>query len=246
MKDVSHHHHVSLRQIVLEEVAGLELQPVCDANSRHVFLEDRRHFREVETRAGEMRIREGDLRRQIALGRADVDERAVVLPRKRVRDRQVRAVADPRHRRQEFPQPRRLGIQRLEQPRRARLHLVLRQPRPQRLGQAAPERVKAVIAHLEDAADIRRLAAVEEQIGFRSIRVDVAGPRQKPEGDERVEEVARRSRMQAKPASQRIVRFGASRQFGEHAHFNGAQQRFRRPERKTGLQNLLGCQLVGH
>ena len=61
----------------------------------------------------QMRIRECNLRSQVALRGADVDERAVVLPGKAPRDRHVGAVADPGHRREKVLQPSRIGVERL-------------------------------------------------------------------------------------------------------------------------------------
>ena len=69
----------------------------------------------------QVRIGQRDLRREVALRRADVDEGLVVLPRKRARDRQVGAVADAGHRGEELLQPRRIGVERLEQAGRRRV-----------------------------------------------------------------------------------------------------------------------------
>ena len=71
------------------------------------------------------------------------------------------------------------------------------------LGEMSPERIQAVVGHLEDAADVGRLAAIEEQIGLGRVGVAVAARAQEAERDERIEEVARRARVQAEPPAER-------------------------------------------
>ncbi len=68
-------------------------------------------------------------------------------------------------------QPRRIGIERLEESRPADLDLVLRLTGAKRLGQISPERIEAVVRHLEDAADVRRLVPIEKEIGLGRVRV---------------------------------------------------------------------------
>ena len=92
-----------------------------------------------------------------------------------------------------------IGVERLEEARAAALDLVLRLPGAQRLGEVAPERIEAMVRHLEDAADVGRLLPVEEQVGLGRVGVAVAGALQEAERDQRVEEVARRARVQAEP-----------------------------------------------
>jgi hypothetical protein len=36
----------------------------------------------------------------------------------------------------------------------------------------APERIEAVVGHLEDSADVGGLAAVEVEVGFRAVVID--------------------------------------------------------------------------
>ena len=81
MEDVSHHEHVGFRQLVREEVAGGEPEPFLHAVVFDVVLEDRRHLGQVEADAREVLVRERDLHREVALGRPDVDERLVLVPR---------------------------------------------------------------------------------------------------------------------------------------------------------------------
>ena len=111
-------------------------------------------------------------------------------------------MADAGHRREELLQARRIGVERLEEARAAGLDLVLRLPGAQRLGEVPPERIEAVVRHLEDAADVRRLLAVEEEIGLgRVARSDRRSRCEEAERHQRVEEVARRARVQAEAAA---------------------------------------------
>ena len=101
-------------------------------------------------------------------------------------------MADARHRREELLQPRRIGVQRLERVRGRRASTSFcGWPVRKRLGQAAPERIEPGVRHLEDAADIRRLVPVEEQIGLRSVRV---ARRRSASRNPRATSVSRKSR----------------------------------------------------
>ncbi len=78
------------------------------------------------------------------------------------------------------------------------------------------------------------------------VSVRIALPLQKAERHERVEEIARRTRMKTRACVERLEALGSVRQLGEHPHLDGTEQRLRRPERKTGLQNLVGRRLALH
>ena len=80
MQDVAHHQHVGLGQRVGEEVAGGEAQAVAEPEAGDVLVEDRLDGRQVEAAAGEVRVGQRELHRHGALGAADVDTRAVILP----------------------------------------------------------------------------------------------------------------------------------------------------------------------
>jgi hypothetical protein len=155
-------------------------------------------------------------------------------------------VADAGHGLQELFEARRLGVERFEDARAAALRFVLWEPGAQGLGEMSPERIEAVIGHLEDAANVRRLLAVEEEIGFRRVGVTIALTRQEPQRDQRVEEIERRSGVQPEPAAERGERFGAFRQFSEHAELDGAEQRLGGPECQPCLHDPFGCQLRVH
>ena len=70
----------ALRQVVCEEVAADEVQPSLQAVVLDELLEHRRHLGQVEADAGEVWVRERDLHGEVALRRADVDERLVLVP----------------------------------------------------------------------------------------------------------------------------------------------------------------------
>ena len=128
---------------------------VSQAVARHVLLEHRRDAGQVESPALEVRVGEGDLDGQVALGGADVDEARTLAPGEPLGDLHVRAMADPGHGREEALEPGGVGVERLEQRDIAGLRLVLEPAGAQRLGQGAPEAVEAVVRHLEDPAGAR-------------------------------------------------------------------------------------------
>jgi hypothetical protein len=86
VQDVPHEYHVGVREVLLKEVARLKREPVCDARRRDVFLKHRRHFRQVESHPPQVWAGQSNLRREISLGRAYVDERAVIHPREHAGD----------------------------------------------------------------------------------------------------------------------------------------------------------------
>ena len=109
-------------------------------------------------------MRERDLDRHGALGAADVDDAAVILPGELGRDRLPGADADAGHRARELRQPLRVGVERREEV-LAALGLVLRLAGAQALGQRPPEPVQPGVRHLQHAADVGRLGPVEEEVG---------------------------------------------------------------------------------
>ena len=82
-------------------------------------------------------------------------------------------------------------------------------------GETAPEAIEAHARHLQHAAEIAGLIAVEKQISIGSIAVMVLGALQEAESDQRVEKIAGAARMQSQPAAQIVKRRRAMRQFGE-------------------------------
>ena len=107
-------------------------------------------------------------------------------------------------------------------------------------GQGAPESIQAVVRHFENAADITWLRLVEKEIGIRSVLIDPPFPLEKPEGDERVEEVPRAARVQPEATLEGFEIRGMAGEFGEHLHFHGAEQRFGGPECEAGLKDAIG------
>ena len=83
-------------------------------------------------------------------------------------DGQVGAAAHAGHGLQELLQPRRIGVKGHERVGVAVFGFVLRKPSAQRRGEMAPEGIEPLVGHLQNAADIGRLALVEEEIGGRA------------------------------------------------------------------------------
>jgi len=168
----------------------------------------------------------------------------VALPRELRRDGHVRPAAHAGHRAQELPELERIGIKRGERIESA-LRLVLRFTAAQRRGEFAPIRIEPAVRHFENAADVRRLGLVEEQPGFRRVPIDAVDALQKPEGDQGVEKVARRPRVESEPPAQRLRIARLLGELGEQPDLHRAQQGFRSPEGQTGLENAIGRKVHG-
>ena len=211
-----------------------------------VTLVDGADCGQVEVDAREVRVRERDLDGQAALRAADVGEGLVVIPGKLPRDGARRAEAQSRHRAEEPFEPRGVCIERAEEV-VAALDLVLRPPRPQRLGQRAPEGVETRVGHLQHAAHVGGARAVEKRRGLG--RVVVALVRvafENLQRDERVEKVARAARMQAETLAYGLGRRRPLRDLGEEVELDGAQKRLRGPEAEPQLHDVVGRQRLRH
>ena len=209
----------------------------------NVFLEDRCDLRQVEAGALQVRVGERHLRSEVALRGSGIDERLVVLEGELRGDRLVRGLADAGHRGEEAAQSRGLGVERGEEG-AALLHLVLRQAGVQRLGEVVPEAEQAFVRHLEHSADVGRLALVEEQAGRSGVAVRALLALEKAKRHERVEEVARRARMQAQPRAQCFAVQGLLREHGEEFHADGAQEHLRPPEAEAHLHDVFGSDVL--
>ena len=100
---------------------------------------------------------------------------------------------------------------------------MLRLARPQSLGEMVPEAEEPEVGHLEDAADVRRLPPVEEEIGLGRVRVDAAVPLQEAERDEGIEKIERGSLVQPEALAQIVGRRRFLRQPREDLELDGAQ-----------------------
>ena len=196
MKDVAHHENVGARQRVVEKVSAAEAEAICEPVSGDVGAEDRLDGWEVEAAAGEVFVHPRDRDRDSALRTTDVDHAGVVAEWELLRDRLPRGGTEAAHRTRELRQLGGVGVERFEEV-AAGLHLALRLPGSQSLGQRSPEPIQAGVRHLQNTADVRRLGRVEEQIGRRSIGVAaVVVTLEHPERHQRVEEVSRTAGMQ--------------------------------------------------
>ena len=88
----------------------------------------------------------------------------------------------------------------------------------------APESVQAVIGHLQEPADIRRLAFVEEEVCAWRVRVDAIATFEKAQCDESVQKIPVRPRMKAKPVPDGFSVLGVSRELGEELHLDCAKK----------------------
>jgi hypothetical protein len=123
----------------------------------------------------------------------------MLLPVELPRDRRGGGEAQAGHAGEELAQARGVAVERAEEVVAAVADLVLRLAGAQALGQRAPERVQPRVAHLEDAAGVRGLGLVEEEVRVARVAVLrlLTGPvaLEHLQGHQRVEEVAGRARV---------------------------------------------------
>jgi hypothetical protein len=217
----------SKRQALLEPMPG------------DVTLEHGLHRLQVEAIAGQMRMPAGDLDGQRSFGAAEVGEGLVLPPWERRRDGPRRRQADARHGAEEHLEPPRVGVDGLERIGATAAGLVLRRAGDQRFREIAPEAVQAPVHHLEDAADVRRLGAIEIVLRLGRVGIPtVRQPLQHAERHEGIEEVARGALMQADAPADLVeaCRPGLG-QDREHPELDRAQEGLRAPERGSELQD---------
>src|SRR6201996_6398149 len=224
VKDVAHHHDIGLRDRCVEEAAGLEVNARREAVGSDVFLEDGADRGQIEADALKMRMGERDLRDEVALCSAYVDDRLVLLPGKLTRDRQVGSVTDAGHRAQEVAEAIGLSVERFEGIVAAVARFVLGFACAERGGEVAPEMVETGVGHLEQATDVGGLVLVEKVGGARGVGVVSVVALEAVEGDESVEEVAGRARMKADAAADAGEGLRTICEHGEELEFNSAEQ----------------------
>lgn len=66
---------------------------------------------------------------------------------------------------------------------------------------------------------------VEKRVGVGRVPIDAVGPLEEPERDKRIQEVARRPRMQPNASAERVEILRTVRQLRKQLHFDRAQQR---------------------
>ena len=224
----------------LKKLPATELHPRLQPLIRHVLLEDRTDFRKIEPDAQKVRVFPRHLRQQIALRRPDVGHRLVLGPGKLRGDRLVGPAAHARHRLQKLFQPCRIGVDGFKYRRASALQFALRQSRTQSLRQIVPMPKQTVVGHLQNAADIRRLALVQKKFCRWSIRIDPVAPLEKSQRDQCIQKIPRRSRMQSQPPRQRLQILRVLCQLGKDFHLHRAQKRLRGPESQAGFRMCSG------
>ena len=206
-----------------KEAARLEANPRRKTIFFHVLFKDGGHLGQIETHAIEMRVLERDLHHQVALRCSAIGHGFVIGPGELLRDGEIRPAAHAGHGAQKRLKPGRIGIERGKDVRFTRL-FALPFPRAKRKGEAAPMPVEALVCHLQNAADIGRLALVQKQVRRRRVAIVAILALQESQSDQRVEKVSGGTRMKAKTSGQCMPFFGAAGKFGEHFHLHGAEQ----------------------
>jgi hypothetical protein len=153
VQDTPHNEYICCWQRVLDEVARVEAQPVAEAVRVDVFFEEWPDGRQVEASAREVVVGLGHLYRQGALGRSDVHEGLVSVPRELVGYRHRRAEAGAAHGFEETLEAGWVGVKGGEEV-LPTFRFVLGLSGAQRLGERALERVQPRVGHLEQAPDV--------------------------------------------------------------------------------------------
>src|SRR5262249_62013021 len=86
----------------------------------------------------------------------------------------------------------------------AGLGFVLREACAQRFSQRPPEPVQARIEHLENAAYVRRLGTIQEQVRRGCVGVTAVSPLQQSKRNQRVEEIERGSFVELRSTAERV------------------------------------------
>src|SRR3546814_7000921 len=103
-----------------------------------------------------------------------------------------------------------------------------------------PEAKQPGVGHLQDAADIGGLVAVEIEIGRRGIGVSAVAPVQHPQRDERIEEVAGAPFMEPEPPPQRLAVERSRSKLGAQAELDGPQQSLPATDAAADLHDGIG------
>ncbi len=244
VEDVAHHDDVGGGEGAVEEAAGMEADAAGEAVGGDVVLEDGADFGEVKADAGEVGVGESDLRDEVALGGADVDGGGVVLEGELAGDGHVGAVADAGHGFEEAAETVGIGVEGGEGAGFAGAGLVLGLAGAEGGGEVGPGGIKALVGHLEDAADVGGLVFVEEEVGGGGVVVEAVAALEEVEGDEGVEEVVGGAGMEAEAGAELGERTRLPGELGEDLHFDGAEEGFGGPEAEAYLQDVVGKWLI--
>ena len=91
MEYAPHDQHFSTGQRVLEEVAGMEAEPIREPVLLHITIEGLLEGRQIETTTRQVSVVLRDLNEETALGGTNIDDCLVIVPRELHGER-------PRHR----------------------------------------------------------------------------------------------------------------------------------------------------
>ena len=86
-----------------------------------------------------------------------------------------------------------------------------------------PERIKTLVGHLEDSADVGRLALIQKEVGRGRVVILAVQALEKAQRDQRVQEIARRTRMQAETSLDCCEVLGVLGKLGKQFDLDGAQ-----------------------
>src|SRR5262249_45359943 len=149
---------------LLEKVKGRKAEPFLQSVLRDVLLEDRPNDGEVGANPAQVLVRLCEYDRQPALRRADIDERLVLRPGEVLSQGVGDTQAEAGHGGKELLETLGITVERIEEV-PSMLGFVLWSSGFEAFREIAPEAEQASTHHLEHAADVSGLGAVEIKIG---------------------------------------------------------------------------------
>lgn len=135
-------------------------------------------------------------------------------------------MADAGHSTQKALETLGIGVESLENRLAAAADFILRKAGPQAFSQVPPVTVETLAGHFQDAADVGGLLLVEKKVCGLRIGIVPIAALEKTEGDESIEEISRRPRMQTDAILYTFKALGLACQLCKEAEFDGTEKCF--------------------
>src|SRR5436853_4559482 len=103
-----------------------------------------------------------------------------------------------------------------------------------------------MVGHFQNAADVRGLALVQEQVSAGRIAINPVAALEEAKCHQRVQKILGRTRVKSQPVPQSLAALRLPRELREQLHLHCAQERLRGPEAKAELHDLIWCRIVTH
>src|SRR5262249_23443225 len=126
------------------------------------------------------------------------------------------------------------------------LGLILRLARPQAFGEVGPETKETGAHHLQHATQVRRLGAIQVQVGRRRIGILALLALEHAQSNQGVEKIARAALVKLEPGPNLLQRQRPPGQRGKESQFHRAEQRLGTPVAKAQLHDRIGRDFLSH